>query len=395
MLKKIKESALSHSGEITELRRHFHGNPEIGWEEVETTDKIAEVLEGLGIEIVKRGFGGTESGLVADLKGGKPGGCVGLRADIDALPLQEENDVPYASRNPGVMHACGHDAHAAMLLGAAKVLSEIRDEIPGTVRFFFQPAEESGMRSGAAVMVEEGALDGVDSMGALHVWSKGPTGQAFYRSGPMMAAADGWYLTIKGRGGHGSSPEMTVDPTIVAANLTLNLQSIVGREVAAKESAVISIGVIKAGDSAFNIIPDTVIMNGTVRTFDPEVKGRVEAAIRRVVAGLCEAGRCDFDLDYRSFIPATINDHDATMTAKAVCEEILGAENTKECELIMGSEDYSYFLDKVPGTYLFLGTAKDEKTDVSHHHPKFDLDEDAMPAGAAILAGFAWKRLTE
>lgn len=396
MLKRIKELAISHSGKITELRRHFHQNPEVGWEEVETTKKIAEVLEGLGISIVKQGFGGTESGLVADLKGGKPGGCVALRADIDALPLQEENKVPYASQNPGVMHACGHDAHAAMLLGAAMVLSEIRDEIPGTVRFLFQPAEESGLKSGAATMVDEGALDGVGSVGGLHVWSKAPTGEVLYRSGPMMAAADGWYLTIKGRGGHGSSPEMTIDPTITAANLVLNLQAIVGREVGAKETAVVSIGVIKAGDSAFNIIPDTVTMNGTVRTFNPEVKRALEAAIRRVIAGLCEAGRCDYELDYKSFIPATTNDHGATMTARAVCEEILGAENVKESDLIMGSEDYSYFLDRVPGTYLCLGTANSEKgTDAAHHHPRFDLDEDAMPAGSAILAGFAWKRLTE
>ncbi|MDI9389163.1 MAG: amidohydrolase [Synergistota bacterium] len=396
MLKRIKEIAGLHGAEITALRRHFHMYPELGWEEMGTTDKIAEVLGRLGCTIIKRGFGGTGSGLVAEIIGGKPGGCVGLRADIDALPLQEENDAPYASRNPGVMHACGHDAHAAMLLGAAMVLSEIKDEIPGTVRLLFQPAEESGLKSGAAAMVDEGALDGVDSVGGIHVWSKARTGTALYRSGPVMAAADGWYLVIKGRGGHGSTPELTIDPTITAANLALNLQAIVGREVSAKETAVISIGVIKAGDSAFNIIPDTVTMNGTVRTFNPEVKRLVEASLRRVIAGLCEAGRCDYELDYRSFIPATINDHGATMTGKAVCEEILGPDNVTETELIMGSEDYSYFLDRVPGTYIFLGTANPDKgSDTGHHHPKFDVDEDALPAGAAILAGFAWRRLVE
>ncbi len=396
VLKKIKDLAVSHGEEIVALRHHFHTHPEVAWEEVETTKKIVDILEKLGYTIVKKGFGGTECGVVADLKGGKPGGCVALRADIDALPLQEENDVPYASKKPCVMHACGHDAHAAMLLGTAMVLAKIRDEIPGTVRLLFQPAEESGLKAGAKAMVEEGALEGVDSIGGLHCWSLAPTGTVLYRSGPIMAAADGWYLTIKGKGGHGSAPENAIDPTITAANLVLNLQAIVGREVSAKETVVISTGVMKAGETVFNIIPDSVTMNGTVRSFNPAVQDTVEAAMRRVIAGLCAAGRCDFTLDYKRFIPATINDHEVTMTAKAVCEEILGAENVKESELVMGSEDYSYFEQKVPGTYFFLGTANPDKgTNAAHHHPKFNVDDDALPAGSAILAGFAWARLTK
>ena len=396
LLKKIKDLAVSYGDEVVALRHHFHTYPEVAWEEVETTKKIVEILEKLGYTIVKKGFGGTECGVVADLKGGKPGGCVALRADIDALPLQEENDVPYASKKPCVMHACGHDAHAAMLLGTAMILAEIRDEIPGTVRLLFQPAEESGLKAGAKAMVEEGVLEGVDSIGGLHCWSLAPTGTVLYRSGPVMAAADGWYLTIKGKGGHGSAPENAIDPTITAANLVLNLQAIVGREVSAKETVVISTGVMKAGETVFNIIPDSVTMNGTVRSFNPAVQDTVEAAMRRVIAGLCAAGRCDFTLDYKRFIPATINDHEVTMTAKAVCEEILGAENVKESELVMGSEDYSYFEQKVPGTYFFLGTANPDKgTNTAHHHPKFNVDDDALPAGSAILAGFAWARLTK
>lgn len=396
VLKKIKDLAVSHGEEIVALRHHFHTHPEVAWEEVETTKKIVDILEKLGYTIVKKGFGGTECGVVADLKGGKPGGCVALRADIDALPLQEENDVPYASKKPCVMHACGHDAHAAMLLGTAMVLAKIRDEIPGTVRLLFQPAEESGLKAGAKAMVEEGALEGVDSIGGLHCWSLAPTGTVLYRSGPIMAAADGWYLTIKGKGGHGSAPENAIDPTITAANLVLNLQAIVGREVSAKETVVISTGVMKAGETVFNIIPDSVTMNGTVRSFNPAVQDTVETAMRRVIAGLCAAGRCEFSLDYKRFIPATINDHEVTMTAKAVCEDILGAENVKESELVMGSEDYSYFEQKVPGTYFFLGTANPDKgTNTAHHHPKFNVDDDALPAGSAILAGFAWARLTK
>ena len=396
MLNRIKQLAESRADAIVALRRHFHQHPEISWEELETTAKIVEVLEKLGYTIVKRGFGETGSGVVADLKGGKPGECVALRADIDALPLQEDSDVPYASQNQNVMHACGHDAHTAMLLGAAMILAEIRDEIPGTVRLLFQPAEESGLKSGAEAMIDEGALEGVDSIGGLHVWSLTPTGMALYRSGPIMAAADGWYLKIKGKGGHGSAPEHSIDPTITAANIVLNLQAIVGREVSSKETAVVSTGVLKAGESAFNIIPDSVTMNGTVRTFNPDVQNVVESAIRRVITGLCAAGRCEFSLDYNRFMPATINDHEVTMTAKTVCEEILGAENVKESELVMGSEDFSYFEQKIPGTYFFLGTADPAKgTDAPHHHPKFNVDETALPSGAAILAGFAWARLTK
>lgn len=395
MLEKLKEIVQASEDEIIALRRHFHSHPEIAWEEVETTKKVAEMLTELGCTIVKAGFGGTECGLVADLKGGKPGKTVALRADMDALPLSEENDLPYKSQNPAAMHACGHDSHTAMLLGAAKALGEIRDEIPGTVRFLFQPAEESGLKSGAKAMVEEGALEGVDAVAGLHCWSAAPTGTVLYRSGPIMAAADGWYVTLRGKGGHGSTPELAIDPTITAANIILNLQTIVGREISARETLVISTGALKGGNSAFNIIPDTVEINGTVRSFSPAVQARAEEAIRRVIDGACAMGRCGYTLDYRRFIPGTINDHEVTMVAKEVCEKIVGEENVKETELIMGSEDFSYFEQKVPGTYFFIGTGNPEKgTDGPHHHPKFNVDDDALAGGAAMLAGFAWEWLS-
>ena len=294
MLEKIKELAASSKSDTVAFRHHLHTHPEIAWQEVETTKAVVEELKKIGCDIVKIGFGGTECGVVADLRGGKPGKRVALRGDMDALPMNEDNDLPYRSQKDGVMHACGHDAHTAMLLGAAKVLSEIRDDIPGTVRFLFQPAEESGLKSGAKAMVEEGALEGVDAVAGIHCWSSAPTGTVLYRSGPIMAAADGWYLTLKGKGGHGSTPELCIDPTITAANIVLNLQAIVGREVSAKETVVVSTGTVKAGLSVFNIIPDSVEMNGTVRSFNPAVQDHVESALRRVIAGACQIGRCTF-----------------------------------------------------------------------------------------------------
>ena len=391
MLEKIKTLAEGGAAETVALRHHFHQHPELAWEEVETTRKVVEVLKALGCSIVRVGFGGTESGVVAELKGGKAGKCAALRADMDALPLTEENDVPYKSVNAGVMHACGHDSHTAMLLGAAKVLSSIKADLPGTVRFLFQPAEESGLKSGAKIMVEDGVLEGADWVSGLHSWSLAPTGSILYRSGPVMAAADGWYLNLKGKGGHGSSPELSVDPTVTAANIILNLQAMLAREVSAKETAVISTGVVKAGEKAFNIIPDTVEMNGTVRTFKPEIQEHVEAAIRRVIAGACQMGRCEFSLDYKRFMPATINDPSVVEGAVPIFNELFGPENVQETPLIMGSEDFSYMLQKVPGAYFFLGTANPAKgTDNPHHHPKFNVDDDALPLGVAALAAFAW-----
>lgn len=396
MLEKIKELAASSKSDTVAFRHHLHTHPEIAWQEVETTRAVAEELKKIGCDIVKIGFGGTECGVVADLRGGKPGKRVALRGDMDALPMNEDNDLPYRSQKDGVMHACGHDAHTAMLLGAAKVLSEIRDDIPGTVRFLFQPAEESGLKSGAKAMVEEGALEGVDAVAGIHCWSSAPTGTVLYRSGPIMAAADGWYLTLKGKGGHGSTPELCIDPTITAANIVLNLQAIVGREVSAKETVVVSTGTVKAGLSVFNIIPDSVEMNGTVRSFNPAVQDHVESALRRVIAGACQIGRCTFELDYKRFIPATINEPAVTAVAKDVFDEVFGADNVKETPLIMGSEDFSYFQQKVPGTYYLLGTGNPEKgTDNAHHHPKFNVDDDALPAGVASLAGFAWTWLSK
>lgn len=395
MLSRIRERAKAHEREIIDLRRDFHMNPELSWKEVETTKKVVGILEKLGYTIVKKGFGGTECGVVADLKPGKGATCVALRGDMDALPLQEENDVPYKSKNDGVMHACGHDAHTAMLLGAAMVLKDMEAEIPGNVRLIFQPAEEHGVKPGAKIMIEEGAIAGVSAIAGIHVWSITETGKIVYRRGPLMAAADGFELTIRGKGGHGSTPELCHDPIIPAAQIVNAFQTIVSREICPRETAVISLGKFQSNSNAFNIIPETVFMNGTVRTFNPKVQDHIEDAMNRIVAAHCAAARCSAELKYTRFIPATINDPAMTDILTGVAKQLIGAENVVETELVMGSEDFSFFLQKIPGTYFNLGTRNVAKgTDKSHHSPVFNLDEDALATGTALMASFAWKYLS-
>ena len=395
MLSRIRERAKAHEQEIIDLRRHFHMNPELSWKEVETTKKVVEVLEKLGYTIVKKGFGGTECGVVADLKPGKVATCVALRGDMDALPLQEENDVPYKSKIDGVMHACGHDAHTAMLLGAAMILKDMEAGIPGNVRLVFQPAEEHGMKPGAKAMIEEGALDGVSAIAGIHVWSITETGKIVYRRGPLMAAADGFELTIRGKGGHGATPELCNDPIIPAAQIVNAFQTIISREICPRDTAVLSLGKFQSNSNAFNIIPETVSMSGTVRTFNPKVQDHIEDAMNRIVTAHCAAARCSAELKYTRFIPATINDPAMTDILTGVAAELLGAENVLETELIMGSEDFSFFLQKIPGTYFNLGTRNAAKgTDKSHHSPVFNVDEDALATGSALMTSFAWKFLS-
>ena len=382
--------------DIVALRRHFHAHPETSWNEKQTSLRIEEELKKLGCTEIRRGFGGTESGVVAEIAGDRTGRCVALRADIDALPLNEENDVEYRSRNAGAMHACGHDAHTAALLGAARILTRIKGELKGRVRLLFQPAEEHGIKPGAKAVVNDGALSGVDAVFGLHVFSSQPSGTLMYRSGPIMAAADGWELTIIGKGGHGSAPEGAIDPTIAAFQIGNALQAVISREVSPKDTAVLSIGSVTTSSTVFNIIPERVEMKGTVRTFRPEVQDTVQNAIQRVVSAIGQACRCGTELCYTRFIPATINDPVVTELLRTTAEELLGTENVTEAPLMMGSEDFSYFGQAVPATFAHMGVGDPSRecTRMPHHSPKFDIDESQLRKAAALHAAFAWRYLS-
>ncbi|MDR3231163.1 MAG: amidohydrolase [Synergistaceae bacterium] len=396
MIDKIKTLAKNGEKEIIELRRHFHMNPETSWNEVETTKRIAEELKKIGCENIKVGFGGTQCGVIADIVGGKPGKCVALRADIDALPLNDEKDVPYKSKKAGAMHACGHDSHAAALIGAVKVLTALKGELKGKVRLLFQPAEEHGIRPGAKALIDGGALEGASAVFGIHVMSTVSSGVLEYRSGPFMAGADSWETTIGGRGGHGSAPEGAIDPTIAAFEIGNAIQTVISREISPRDTAVISVGGMKTSSYVFNIIPDRVEMCGTVRTFRPEVQERVRAAMTRLFKTLGEAYRCKIDFKYTPLLPSTINDPDMTTLAKSVAESVLGAKNVRESELVMGSEDFSHYGKVVPAVFVNLGVASAEKkSDMPHHSPKFDVDESVLWNATALHAAFAWKFLEE
>ena len=393
-LKKIMDLAKEYEKDAVALRRHFHRCPELSWKESKTTDRIEEELNRLGIPVIHRGYGGTDSGLIADIKGGRPGKCIALRADIDALPLTEENDVEYRSETDGVMHACGHDGHMAGLLTAARILTQIRDELPGTVRLIFEPAEEDGPRGGAKVLIQEGALEGVDGIFGLHLFSLYPAGQVLYRFGPCMASADGWDLIITGKGGHGSAPENAVDPVVAACLFGAAAQSIVSREVSPKETAVVSITSMESSTKTRNVIPESVKLMGATRALSPEMQDRVEAAMHRMAEGIALTTRCRLELNYWRFYAAVINDRSMTQILKDAAGEMFGAD-VVEAPLNMGSEDFSFYGQVVPATFAQLGTGDPARpgTRNAHHSPTFDLDEAQLWRAAALHAGFAWSFL--
>lgn len=359
---------------LVEFRRDMHMYPELSFHEEQTPKKIASFLSELGLE-VRTGVGGR--GVVALLKGGKPGKTVGLRADFDALPIQDEKEVPYKSKVPGVMHACGHDIHTAALLGVAKVLSEVKEELEGNVVFIHQFAEELAP-GGAKPMIEDGCLDGVDVIYGAHVWSSYPLGTVGLNEGFTMAASDSFEIEIFGQGGHGATPHLTVDSLVVASQLVLNLQQIVSRRVDPLKPAVVTVGSFHSGE-AFNVIPNTAKLKGTVRTFDEDIRDQIEEAIGQITKSTCDSSGARANYTYGRGYPALCNHPEETNRVEALAQEIIGKENVNRMEPIMGGEDFAYYLQKIPGTFFFVGGGNPEiKATYPHHHPMFNVDERSM-----------------
>jgi amidohydrolase len=365
------------------LRRDFHAHPELGFHEIRTAGIVAKELTNLGLE-VHTGLGRT--GVVAVLEGSKSGPVVLVRADMDALPIVEETGAPYASLNPGVMHACGHDGHTATLLTVARMLNDHREDLAGTVKLMFQPAEE-GM-GGAQEMIAAGVLDDpkVDLALALHVWNEKPVGWIGIANGPAMAGAEIFNIKVLGKGGHGAAPHLAVDPVLASAQIITALQGIVARNVAPLQPAVVSICTIHAGET-FNVIPPMVEMTGTIRTFEPAVRRLVLDRFEKTIQSVAQAMGCQVELDVKRLTPATINHSKVAAQVQSVARTLLpDAEVDSANYVTMGSEDFAFILEKVPGCFFFIGSANPEKgLDASHHHPKFDIDETALPEGAALM----------
>jgi amidohydrolase len=366
------------------LRRDFHQHPELGFKEVRTAGIVAKELTALGLELHT---GIAETGVVAILEGSKPGPVVLVRADMDALPIQEETGAPYASVNPGVMHACGHDGHTAILLTVARMLNAHRDELAGTVKFLFQPAEE-GM-GGAEKTIEAGVLENpkVDVAIGLHVWNEKPVGWIGVPPGPAMAGAEIFKVIVKGKGGHGAVPQLSVDPVLAAAQIVTAVQGIVARNVAPLQSAVVSFCTIHGGE-AFNVIPSQVELTGTIRTFEPEVRKIVLERFDKTVRSVAEGMDCQAEIEMTRLTPATINKVEVAEKVQSAASRLLpDAEIDSANYVTMGSEDFSSILEMVPGCFFFVGSVNPEKgLNAGHHNPKFDIDEVALPRAAALMA---------
>lgn len=363
----------------TALRRYFHQHPELSWKEFETAKKIREELTSYGIPWTAV----AETGTIATLHGAADMPVIGLRCDIDALPIQEVKDLSYKSQNDGVMHACGHDSHITMLLTAAKILAEHRDELKCTVKFIFQPAEET-MTNGAIKMLESGLVDDLDTVAGIHIFPYIQAGKISVEAGPRYTAAGFMRIKIKGVGGHGAWPNLAVDPIYVGSKVIDALQSITSRETDPNETVIVSVCTFHAGTLP-NVIPETAELSGTVRTFNSELAAKLPETIERVIRNTTAAYRADYEFDYYTNIPATVNDARCSKIAEKSVRSILGDEGLTEYYKSPGGEDFAYFLNRFPGVYAFVGCRNEEKDCVyALHHDHFDLDEEGMLNGAAF-----------
>jgi amidohydrolase len=367
-----------------DMRRDFHAHPETGFHEVRTAGIVVRELNALGLETHT---GIAETGVVALLEGAKPGPVVLVRADMDALPINEETGAVYASQNPGAMHACGHDGHTAVLLTVAKILHSRRDELSGTVKFMFQPAEE-GM-GGAEQMLAAGVLANprVDIALGLHIWNERHVGWYGIPNGPAMAGAEIFKIKVIGKGGHGAAPQFAIDPVLAAAQIVSSLQGIAARNVAPMQTAVVSVCTIHGGD-AFNVIPPLVELTGTIRSFEPQVRERILQRFDETVRGVAGAMGCAVEIDMQCLTPATINHPEIATVVQAAAGQLFPQGNIDPANYVtMGSEDFAFVLDKVPGCFFFIGSANLEKGfDAAHHNPKFDFDEVVLPRAVALMS---------
>lgn len=387
---KIKELAEKNKKEIIELREYLHENPELDMELYNTSKIIREKLDKLNIEYIEM----AQTGICAIIRGEKKGKnknikTVLLRGDMDALPIDEENEVSYKSKIKGRMHACGHDGHTAGLYGALLILNELKTEIEGNIKFAFQPGEEKS--GGAEKMIKDGILENprVDMAFGLHLWGPQKEKMVSTIEGPMMASPDEFSIKIIGKGGHASMPELTIDPIVISAQIILALQNIKSRMISTFSPLVLTCSVLKAGE-AFNVIPNDAVINGTVRTLDKEIREKIPYEMEKIIKGITEAYGADYKFEYNKYYPILINDTSAVEIFKKSSKKILGEENYKDLEKpVMGGEDFSYFGYEVPSAFGFLGIAQEGKEEPYHHHPKFNFRSEICLESSKLLSQIA------
>lgn len=381
----VKASALETAPQVIAWRRQIHRQPEIGFEEHKTSALIESVLKDLGIEVIRYP---NSTAVVGILKGGKPGRTIALRADIDALPLQELADLEFKSEVPGVMHACGHDVHTAVLMGAAKVLAAHQADLPGTIKFLFQPAEER-FPGGALGMIENGALEGVERVFGLHVGNDVPTGTLGVTYGFSHANVDMADIKIIGKGGHGASPQTTVDAVVVGSHVVVALQTIVSRNIAALDSAVVTVGSFQSG-TIHNIIAETADLKLTIRSLKPETRILIRERIEKIVQAVSDSMGATCEINYTHGYPSLDNNAEMVDILKSIAEQVVGTENiVVKNQPSMGGEDFAYFAQKVPGAFLRLGSRPTGDVTFGAHNPKFQVNEDCMAIGIEMMVNIA------
>jgi amidohydrolase len=388
-MKRLIDAAKKIEPFLIEFRRDLHQHPELSFQESETARKVAEQLVELGLD-VKTKVGGY--GIVADLQGKHQGPTIALRADMDALPIKEDTGLPYASKLEGVMHACGHDAHTTILLGAARILVEHKDMISGKIRFIFQSAEE--ILEGAQLMIDAGVLDGVDEIYGLHNLPTCRAGVIATCCGSLMGSVDRFEIKLEGKGGHGAIPDQCIDPIVAASAIVMGLQTAVSREISPFEPAVVTIGSIQSGN-ANNIIPQYAELKGTIRTYSPAVQKEMEKRIRRIIEHIAKAHRCKMEMNYVEQVPVLTNSDEYVKHVERTVDQLFGSSSLIAADPTMAGEDFSLYLKHVSGCFFWLGSGPE--TGAAHsfglHHPQFQINEKCLKTGAALLAGISINRV--